>query len=71
MAHPRVHGLEGLLDEDTLASVRGVIAGICAQRSGVKPDLDKSAYLLPSHPVSQDILLNETSVALTGQGRTP
>ena len=65
--------LEGLLDADTLATTRQAVADICEAQTGVKPDFESGdshpdwrliPYLMPRHPVFQDILLGETSVTL-------
>ena len=65
--------LEGILDADTSSTARQAVADICERQTGVKPDFDKGdshpdwrliPYLMPRHPVFQDVLLNETSVAL-------
>ena len=65
--------LEGVLDSDTVATARQAIFDICERQTGAKPDIETGGthpdwrlvpYLMPRHPVFQDILLNETSVAL-------
>ncbi len=65
--------LERLLDDDTLSTARQAILDICEAQTGVKPDFDTGEthpnwrllpYLMPRHPVFQDILLNEKAVAL-------
>ncbi len=65
--------IEDLLDDETLTEARQSILDICAEQTGVKPDIDTGEthpdwrlvpYLMPRRPVFQDILLNERGVAL-------
>ncbi len=65
--------IENLLPKDTLETAREQILHIAAKQTGRKPDLKTGEehpdwrlipYLMGRHPVFQDILLNEKSLAL-------
>ena len=65
--------LECALDADTVATARQAVVDICERQTGSRPDLETGEthpdwrlvpYLMPRHPVFQDILLNETPLAL-------
>ena len=65
--------VEGLLPKDQLETARQAIMDLCEAQTGVKPNLETGEghedyrlipWLMPRHPVFQDILLNEKALAL-------
>ncbi len=65
--------IEGVLDADTLTTARQAILDLAEAQTGVKPNLDTGEghdnlrlipYLMPRHPIFQDVLMNEKMLAL-------
>ena len=65
--------IEGALDSDTLGTARQAVMDLAEAQTGVKPNLDTGEghdnlrlipYLMPRHPIFQDVLMNEKMLAL-------
>ena len=65
--------IEGALDRDTLGTARQAVMDLAEAQTGVKPNLDTGEghdnlrlipYLMPRHPIFQDVLMNEKMLAL-------
>ena len=65
--------VENMMDAETVRTARQAICDICEQQTGKKPDLENGEehsnwrfvpYLMPRHEVFQDIMLDETGLAL-------
>ena len=76
MAHLEAYGftyIKGALDGDTLTTARQAIMDLAEAQTGVAPNLETGEghdnlrlipYLMPRHPVFQDVLMNEKMLAL-------